>query len=245
MVIDYTSEDLVAAIQSRHPEGVDKALNGVEGETANQVVRAMRDGGRVVDLTGSASVVRPGVQVDIEYLVRADADRLARLARMIDDRHLTVEIQEDFPFERAQERSRWSKPSTCAGSSYSRSRSDAPLDARGLAQNKTPPSRSWSGSDRRNNNSSSIRPRTRGRQSRTTGRSRERWDRRDDITSLQPKPGDSLSRSSRFPAYQAKPQAFSPCADKSCEIEISPFRKGPTHDLPGGERIWHRCCKEA
>ena len=102
-VIDYTSEDLVAAIRSRHPEGVDKALNGVEGETANQVVRAMRDGGRMVDLTGSASVVRPGVQVDIEYLVRADADRLARLARMIDDRHLTVEIQEVFPFERAQE----------------------------------------------------------------------------------------------------------------------------------------------
>jgi NADPH2:quinone reductase len=102
-VIDYTSEDLVAAIQSRHPEGVDKALNGVEGETANQVVRAMRDGGRMVDLTGSASVVRPGVKVDIEYLVRADADRLAQLARMIEDRRLTVEIQEVFPFERAQE----------------------------------------------------------------------------------------------------------------------------------------------
>jgi hypothetical protein len=56
---------------------------------------------------------------------------------------------------------------------------------------------------------------------------------RDDISSLQPKPGDSLSRSSRLPAYQTKPQAFSPRAHKSCEIEISPFRNGPTHDLPG------------
>ena len=61
----------------RHPRVWTRAFNGIEGETANQVVRAMRDGGRMVDLTGSASVVRPGVQVDIEYLVRADADRLA------------------------------------------------------------------------------------------------------------------------------------------------------------------------
>ncbi len=100
-VIDYTAEDVVAAIRTLYPDGVDKALNGVGGETANQGVHTLRDGGRMVDLTGSASVVRPGVRVDTEYVVRADADRLAGVARMIDDGRLTLEIHEVFPFERA------------------------------------------------------------------------------------------------------------------------------------------------
>lgn len=100
-VIDYMAEDIVAAIRARYPDGVDKALNGVTGEAANQVVRTLRDGGRMVDLPGSVSVMRSGVRVDTEYVVRADADRLTRLARMIDDGRLTVEIQDIIPFERA------------------------------------------------------------------------------------------------------------------------------------------------
>lgn len=51
----------------------------------------------MVDLTGSVSVVRPGVRVDTEYVVRADADRLACVARMIDDGRLTLEIHEVIP----------------------------------------------------------------------------------------------------------------------------------------------------
>jgi NADPH:quinone reductase-like Zn-dependent oxidoreductase len=100
-VIDYTAEDVLAAIRSRYPDGVDKALNGVDGETADLVVRALRDGGRMVDLTGSVSVERPGVRVDAKYIVRADARRLALLARMIDEGRLKLEVQDVIPFERA------------------------------------------------------------------------------------------------------------------------------------------------
>ena len=100
-VIDYTAEDVVAAIRARYPDGVDKALNGVPGEEANRVVGTLRKGGRMVDLTGSVSVVSRDVRVDREYVVRADGDRLSRVARMIDDGWLKVEIQEFFPFERA------------------------------------------------------------------------------------------------------------------------------------------------
>jgi NADPH:quinone reductase-like Zn-dependent oxidoreductase len=100
-VIDYTAEDVVAAIYDRYPNGVDKALNGAEGEAADQAVRALRDGGWMVDLAGSVSVARAGVRVVTDYVVRADADRLARLARMIDERQLTIEIQDLFPFELA------------------------------------------------------------------------------------------------------------------------------------------------
>lgn len=44
-VIDHRSEDLLGAIGSRHSRGVDRAGNGVEGETANHVVQVLRDGG--------------------------------------------------------------------------------------------------------------------------------------------------------------------------------------------------------
>jgi len=100
-VIDYTAEDIVAAVRARYPGGVDKALNGVSGEAANQVVRTLRQGGRMVDLTGSVSEVPSGVCVDREYVVRADGNRLAQVARMIDDERLTVEVQDLIPFERA------------------------------------------------------------------------------------------------------------------------------------------------
>lgn len=98
-VIDYLTEEVVKAVRARYPGAVDKALNGVDGARANEAVRALRDGGRMVDLTGSASLERPGVRVETDYVVRADAARLARLARLIDDRQLAVEVQEVIPFE--------------------------------------------------------------------------------------------------------------------------------------------------
>ena len=44
-VIDYTAEDIAAAIRDRYPHGVDKALNGVAGEMADQVVRTLARAG--------------------------------------------------------------------------------------------------------------------------------------------------------------------------------------------------------
>ena len=78
-VIDYTTEDVVETIRAEYPEGVAKALNGVGGDAANQAVLALREGGHMVDLTGSVSVVRPDVRVDTDYVVRADWQRLAPL----------------------------------------------------------------------------------------------------------------------------------------------------------------------
>ena len=102
-VIDYNTEDVVSAIYDHYPAGVDKALNGVEGESAQQVVRVLRSGGQMVDLTGSLSTARTDVRINREYIVRADGNRLAQVARMIDDGRLAVEIQGVIPFEHAQE----------------------------------------------------------------------------------------------------------------------------------------------
>jgi NADPH:quinone reductase len=100
-VIDYTERDFVDEVRKRYPEGVDKALNGVDGETANQVVRAVRPGGHVVDLTGSATAGAEDVRVDTDYVVKADAERLTALARMVDEGKLKLEIAELVPFQRA------------------------------------------------------------------------------------------------------------------------------------------------
>ena len=58
----------------RSPNGVDKALNGGPGATANAVARALRKGGQMVDLTGSASIVRPDVSIETDDIVQHDAD---------------------------------------------------------------------------------------------------------------------------------------------------------------------------
>lgn len=103
VVIDYTKEDFVEAVRRMYPRGVDKALNGVSGETANLVARTVRDGCKMVDLTQTATVHRSEIEIDTEYVVENDADRLGRLARMFDEGHLRLEVQEIFPFERACE----------------------------------------------------------------------------------------------------------------------------------------------
>jgi NADPH:quinone reductase-like Zn-dependent oxidoreductase len=97
-LIDYTRDDFAAAMRTRFPEGVDKALNGVGGETANQVVRATRSRGQVVDLTRSATERLPDGRVIADYVVRPDRVRLETLAGMFDREELELEIARTVPF---------------------------------------------------------------------------------------------------------------------------------------------------
>jgi NADPH:quinone reductase-like Zn-dependent oxidoreductase len=103
-VIDYTEEDdLARAIRAVFPGGVDKILNCVRGEDANEYVWALKDGGKMVDLPGSVSVDRPGVQIISDHVVRGNGARLAELARLFDDGALQVAIHDMVPFADAQE----------------------------------------------------------------------------------------------------------------------------------------------
>jgi len=101
VLIDYAREDLVEVTRATFPAGADKALNGVGGETANRVLRAMRPQGHVVDLTGSATDSVPDVRVETNYIVKPDRARLATLARMFDGGELRLEIAHVVPFARA------------------------------------------------------------------------------------------------------------------------------------------------
>jgi NADPH:quinone reductase-like Zn-dependent oxidoreductase len=100
-LIDYSTEDVAAAVHAKWPAGVDKVLNGVTGEAAKQAVGALRKGGRMVDLPGELSDIPPDVEVITDYVVRADGDRLARLAIMIDYGELKVHVDAVYSFENA------------------------------------------------------------------------------------------------------------------------------------------------
>jgi NADPH:quinone reductase-like Zn-dependent oxidoreductase len=103
-VIDYTeADDLTRAIPDVFPGGVDKVLNCVGGEDANDYVWALKDGGKMVDLAGSVSVNRPAVEIISDHVVRGNGARLAELARLFDDGALQVALHDIVPFADAQD----------------------------------------------------------------------------------------------------------------------------------------------
>jgi NADPH:quinone reductase-like Zn-dependent oxidoreductase len=103
-VIDYTEVDDVAkAILARYPGGVDKALNGISGDDANEYVWALKEGGKMVDLPGSVTVDRPRVEIISDYVVRGNGARLAQLASLFDDSGLQLAIHDIVPFADAQD----------------------------------------------------------------------------------------------------------------------------------------------
>jgi NADPH2:quinone reductase len=103
-VIDYTeADDLSKAIRAVFPGGVDKVLNCVRGEDANDYVWALKDGGTMVDLSGSVSVDRPAVKIISDHVVRGNGARLAALARLFDDGALQVAMHDIVPFADAQD----------------------------------------------------------------------------------------------------------------------------------------------
>jgi NADPH2:quinone reductase len=99
-VIDYTRQDLVAAVHSRYPRGVDKVLSGVAGPDANRVLRAVREGGIVVDLPGAITGSHVGVRLIADYVVRGDGVRLAKVSTLV-DQGLRLEVQPPIAFELA------------------------------------------------------------------------------------------------------------------------------------------------
>lgn len=102
-VIDYDATgDVAQAIRDRYPDGVDKALNCVTGQAANDYVAALKEGGRMVDLPGAVSVRRPGVEIISDYVVRGNGARLADISQRFDRGELRLTVHEVVPFEEAQ-----------------------------------------------------------------------------------------------------------------------------------------------
>ena len=102
-VIDYTRQDVAAAVRELAPDGVDVALDTVGGESLRRAVDTVRDEGRIV------SVIQPladeqfrarGIEPAYVF-VRPEADQLEELAELADDARLTVELEAVLPLEEA------------------------------------------------------------------------------------------------------------------------------------------------
>ncbi|TNC22020.1 NADP-dependent oxidoreductase [Mumia zhuanghuii] len=91
-------DGLVERAQATAPDGFDVILDYVGGEAVDTAPDLLADGGRIVSITDA----RARDELGGEYVwVRPDADDLARLATLIDEDALKVEVAEVFDLEHA------------------------------------------------------------------------------------------------------------------------------------------------
>jgi NADPH:quinone reductase-like Zn-dependent oxidoreductase len=102
-VIDYTTEDFVQALRAHHPDGIDAVLSCFGGETKQRSPQVLRDGGRLVWITGDEQAGPPmerfiqgGYQGGIP-----DRRVLSALAQLFEAKRLSVWIDGVFPLEQA------------------------------------------------------------------------------------------------------------------------------------------------
>lgn len=97
LVVDYHG-DWASEIRAAHPGGLDAFFETVGGETQEQGIGLLRDGGRIASILDPSVNERPGGRY---VFVRPNAAQLAELGRMVDEGRLAVHVQETFPLERA------------------------------------------------------------------------------------------------------------------------------------------------
>jgi NADPH:quinone reductase-like Zn-dependent oxidoreductase len=102
-LIDYTRDDVIAAVRSiTNGSGVDAALDAAGGENWKLTIQAVRDGGRLAQLTGQP-VEHDGKVSVLTVRSKPSAARLDILSEMIDAGRLTVRIDASFPLAQASE----------------------------------------------------------------------------------------------------------------------------------------------
>ena len=102
--IDFTSEDVVAAVRDRYPDGVDALVDLVTpADRFGPLAELVRSGGRVATTTGAADADALATR-EIETTAvwaTAEPETLARLAEHADSGAIRVTIGETFPLEHA------------------------------------------------------------------------------------------------------------------------------------------------
>jgi len=102
-LIDYTQSDVAAAVRTiAGGAGTDAALDAAGGESAKQTLKAVREGGRIAELTGQELPQERSVQV-IHVESQPSAARLTTIAGMFDAGQLKVRIGRVFSLGEARE----------------------------------------------------------------------------------------------------------------------------------------------
>ncbi|QBD83466.1 NADP-dependent oxidoreductase [Ktedonosporobacter rubrisoli] len=102
-VIDYALSDVVEAVHTAHPLGVDAVLDCRGGEGVISNLSALRAGGRMAFITEAPEFL-PSRGISAHMVIgRPDAQRLAVLAHMVDEKQLAVHLERAFPLAQARE----------------------------------------------------------------------------------------------------------------------------------------------
>ena len=106
-VIDGHREDILKAAHEFAPKGLDAALLTAGGKAAEQVIAALRDGGRAAYPNGVADAPksRDGVNV-MNYNGEPDPQTFAKLNQLIDGGPFEIHIARTFKLEEAAEAQR-------------------------------------------------------------------------------------------------------------------------------------------
>jgi NADPH:quinone reductase len=103
-VFDYHAADWVQQVRAVLPGGVDLLLDGAGGQTRDQAIGAVRDGGRAVFivLRDPAAELERGITGE-SFAARINRQRLEALRRLVDVGKLRPQVQAVFPLDQARE----------------------------------------------------------------------------------------------------------------------------------------------
>jgi NADPH:quinone reductase-like Zn-dependent oxidoreductase len=104
--IDHTTEDLVAAVRTAHPGGIDAVIDvASDREAFGRISTLVNNSGRLASSVYAADVeglARRGIRAT-NVSMQPDARRLGELSRMVDAGELSVRLDRTYTLEKAPE----------------------------------------------------------------------------------------------------------------------------------------------
>jgi NADPH:quinone reductase-like Zn-dependent oxidoreductase len=103
-VFDYHAADWVQQVRARVPGGVDLLLDAAGGQTRDQAIGAVRDGGRAffIVLQSSPPQLERGITGE-SFAAHIDRERLEALSRLVDAGKLRPQVEAVLPLDHARE----------------------------------------------------------------------------------------------------------------------------------------------
>jgi NADPH:quinone reductase-like Zn-dependent oxidoreductase len=105
-VLDYTRDDLAAAVRALHPNGIDAVIDVVsDAAGVERVSQALRPGGVLISAVYAADPARAvarGIRA-INVILQPTAALLREVVHLVDDLGITVPVERTYPLTRADE----------------------------------------------------------------------------------------------------------------------------------------------
>ena len=103
-MFDYHAADWAERVRAAVPGGVDLLFDGAGGQTRDQAIGAVRDGGRAVFivLQGPPAQLERGITGE-SFAARVDRQRLEALDRLVDAGALRPQVSAFLPLEQARQ----------------------------------------------------------------------------------------------------------------------------------------------